>query len=103
MVFQNYALYPHMTVRQNMAFGLKLRKYSKQEIADRVKEAADILGIGELLDRNAIDMLKPDATVLGRITEFKRVAAMAAGKRVPLYPHWMHHLHASLVAAIPMR
>ena len=42
MVFQNYALYPHMTVYQNMAFGLKLRKYPKEEIDDRVREAADI-------------------------------------------------------------
>jgi len=51
MVFQNYALYPHMTVYQNMAFGLKLRKYPKDEIDRRVKEAARILGIEELLDR----------------------------------------------------
>jgi multiple sugar transport system ATP-binding protein len=51
MVFQNYALYPHMTVRENMAFGLKLRKFPKQEIAARVDEAARILGITELLER----------------------------------------------------
>ncbi|UCD80436.1 MAG: sn-glycerol-3-phosphate ABC transporter ATP-binding protein UgpC [Desulfobacterales bacterium] len=51
MVFQDYALYPHMTVRQNMAFGLKLRKFSKSEIEARVQEAAEILGIKELLDR----------------------------------------------------
>jgi multiple sugar transport system ATP-binding protein len=51
MVFQNYALYPHMTVRENMAFGLKLRKFLKKEIEARVDEAARILGIGELLDR----------------------------------------------------
>lgn len=51
MVFQNYALYPHMTVYQNMAFGLKLRKYPKDEIDQRVKEAADILGIHDLLAR----------------------------------------------------
>ena len=44
MVFQNYALYPHMTVYDNMAFGLKLRKYSKEEIDKRVREAADIFG-----------------------------------------------------------
>jgi multiple sugar transport system ATP-binding protein len=49
MVFQDYALYPHMTVYQNMAFGLKLRKFPKDEINQRVKEAADILGIRELL------------------------------------------------------
>lgn len=45
MVFQNYALYPHMTVYDNMAFGLKLRKFSKEEIKRRVEEAARILGI----------------------------------------------------------
>jgi len=51
MVFQNYALYPHMTVYKNMAFGLKLRGFPKQEIDERVKEAAKILGIEEYLDR----------------------------------------------------
>jgi len=51
MVFQSYALYPHMSVYDNMAFGLKLRKTPKTEIDRRVKEAADILGIGMLLDR----------------------------------------------------
>jgi multiple sugar transport system ATP-binding protein len=51
MVFQNYALYPHMSVYENMAFGLKLRKYPKKEIDARVNEAADILNITELLER----------------------------------------------------
>ncbi len=51
MVFQNYALYPHMTVFENMAFGLKLRNYPKMEIEKRVHEAADILGIKKYLDR----------------------------------------------------
>ena len=51
MVFQNYALYPHMNVYDNMAFGLKLRKFPKDEIKRRVNEAADILGIPQLLDR----------------------------------------------------
>jgi len=51
MVFQNYALYPHMSVRQNMGYGLKIRKIEKQEIERRVLEAAEILGIGEYLDR----------------------------------------------------
>jgi multiple sugar transport system ATP-binding protein len=51
MVFQNYALYPHMSVYDNMAFGLKMRKFDKPEIAKRVQEAADILGIGQLLKR----------------------------------------------------
>ena len=51
MVFQNYALYPHMTVFDNMAFGLKLRKYSQEEIKKRVENAADILGLNGLLER----------------------------------------------------
>ncbi len=51
MVFQNYALYPHMTVYKNMAFGLQLRKYPKSEIEQRVRQAAEILGITALLDR----------------------------------------------------
>ena len=51
MVFQNYALYPHMSVYDNMAFGLKMRKFEKPEIDQRVRDAADILGIGELLKR----------------------------------------------------
>ena len=46
MVFQNYALYPHMTVYENLAFGLKLRRYPKKEIERRVQEAAEILGLG---------------------------------------------------------
>jgi len=51
MVFQNYALYPHMTVRDNMSFALMLAKQSKGEIETRVKKAADILGLSGLLDR----------------------------------------------------
>ena len=51
MVFQNYALYPHMNVRDNLGFGLKMRKFPKEEIDQRVQEAADILGIHDLLDR----------------------------------------------------
>ena len=51
MVFQNYALYPHKTVYDNMAFGLKLRKANRALIAERVKRAADILGLGDLLGR----------------------------------------------------
>ena len=56
MVFQNYALYPHMTVYDNMAFGLKLRKYSKEDIDKRVQEAAEILGLKEFLDRKPADL-----------------------------------------------
>jgi multiple sugar transport system ATP-binding protein len=51
MVFQNYALYPHMTVYDNMAFGLKMRKFPKPEIQKRVGDAAEILGIHDLLKR----------------------------------------------------
>jgi sn-glycerol 3-phosphate transport system ATP-binding protein len=51
MVFQNYALYPHMTVERNMAYGLRIRGLPKPEIARRVREAAELLGIGTLLDR----------------------------------------------------
>jgi len=51
MVFQNYALYPHMTVYENMAFGLRLRKYPNTEIDRRVKEGAQMLGIEKLLER----------------------------------------------------
>lgn len=56
MVFQNYALYPHMTVYDNMAFGLKLRKYSKEDIDKRVQEAAEILGLKEFLNRKPADL-----------------------------------------------
>src|SRR3954471_9733280 len=51
MVFQNYALYPHMSVYDNMAFGLKMRKFGREEIRKRVQDAAEILGIQELLKR----------------------------------------------------
>ncbi|RPI75976.1 MAG: sn-glycerol-3-phosphate ABC transporter ATP-binding protein UgpC [Desulfobacteraceae bacterium] len=54
MVFQNYALYPHMTVYQNMSFGLKIRKHSKEEIRNRVMEAAQILNIESLLERRPL-------------------------------------------------
>ncbi|MDE7082691.1 MAG: sn-glycerol-3-phosphate ABC transporter ATP-binding protein UgpC [Clostridia bacterium] len=56
MVFQNYALYPHMTVYENMAFGLRLRRMSKEEIDTRVKEAAEILGITDYLKKKPKEM-----------------------------------------------
>ena len=56
MVFQNYALYPHMNVYDNMAFGLQMRKMPKAEIDQRVKEAAEILGLGALLARKPKEM-----------------------------------------------
>lgn len=75
MVFQSYALYPHMTVFENMAFGLTLRGYPKWEIVNRVKEAAEILGISKLLDR------KPKELSGG---ERQRVAVGRAIVRKPL-------------------
>lgn len=56
MVFQNYALYPHMSIYDNMAFGLKLRHYKKDEINKRVKHAADILGLSEYLDKKPAEL-----------------------------------------------
>lgn len=56
MVFQNYALYPHMTVEENMAFGLKLRNFPPEEIKKRTQEAADILGLKELLHRKPANL-----------------------------------------------
>lgn len=58
-------------------------------------------GFASLLEHGAVDMIQPDATVLGGITEFRRVLALAEAHSVPAYPHWMHHIHASLVAAFP--
>jgi multiple sugar transport system ATP-binding protein len=90
MVFQNYALYPHMTVYQNMAFGLKLRKYSKDEIDQRVREAAEILGIESLLAR------KPKALSGG---ERQRVAVGRAIVRKPkvfLFDEPLSNLDAKL-------
>ncbi|NQU94949.1 MAG: sn-glycerol-3-phosphate ABC transporter ATP-binding protein UgpC [Candidatus Omnitrophica bacterium] len=75
MVFQSYALYPHMNVYNNMAFGLKLRKYPKSEIDKRVNEAAGILGLGKLLNR------KPQALSGG---QRQRVAVGRAIVRKPL-------------------
>jgi multiple sugar transport system ATP-binding protein len=90
MVFQNYALYPHMTVYDNMAFGLKLRKYAKAEIKSRVEEAAAILGITELLAR------KPKALSGG---QRQRVAVGRAIVRQPavfLFDEPLSNLDAKL-------
>ena len=75
MVFQNYALYPHMTVFENMSFGLRLRHIPRSEIAQRVSEAADILGIKRLLNR------KPRELSGG---ELQRVAVGRAIVRKPM-------------------
>ena len=90
MVFQNYALYPHMTVYENMAFGLKLRKYPRSEIESRVNETAGILGIGHLLAR------KPKALSGG---ERQRVAVGRAIVRKPkvfLFDEPLSNLDAKL-------
>ncbi|HEX8323300.1 MAG TPA: sn-glycerol-3-phosphate ABC transporter ATP-binding protein UgpC [Tepidisphaeraceae bacterium] len=90
MVFQNYALYPHMTVYNNMAFGLKLRKFPKAEIDKRVKDAAQILDIMHLLDR------KPKALSGG---QRQRVAVGRAIVREPaafLFDEPLSNLDAKL-------
>ena len=56
-------------------------------------------GFASLLEHEAVDMIQPDATVLGGITEFRKVLALANERSVPAYPHWMHHIHVSMVAA----
>jgi len=90
MVFQNYALYPHMTVYKNLAFGLKLRKFPRKEIDERVQHAAGILGIAELLDR------KPKALSGG---QRQRVAVGRAIVRQPkafLFDEPLSNLDAKL-------
>ena len=90
MVFQNYALYPHMTVYKNMAFGLKLRRVPKKEIDQKVRDAAHMLGIGELLDR------KPKALSGG---QRQRVAVGRAIVRTPkafLFDEPLSNLDAKL-------
>src|SRR5882724_12625646 len=90
MVFQNYALYPHMTVYKNMAFGLMLRKMPKPQIEQRVREAAKILDIEHLLDR------KPKALSGG---QRQRVAVGRAIVREPaafLFDEPLSNLDAKL-------
>ncbi len=94
MVFQNYALYPHMTVRENMAFGLKLRKLPRAEIESRVREAAELLGLGALLER------KPKALSGG---ERQRVAVGRAIVRKPkvfLFDEPLSNLDAKMRVAM---
>ena len=90
MVFQNYALYPHMTVYENLAFGLKMRKLPKSEIDDRVRSAVDILGLNNFLDR------KPKALSGG---QRQRVAVGRAIVRQPklfLFDEPLSNLDAKL-------
>ena len=95
MVFQNYALYPHMTVFDNMAFGLKLRKLPKEEIKEKVVHAAKILDLEHLLDR------KPSALSGG---QRQRVAMGRAIVRNPKVNHcqiWMQNYEYRCVKKFP--
>ena len=85
MVFQNYALYPHMTVYDNMAFGLKLRKTPKAEIEAKVKEAARILEIEHLLDR------KPKALSGGQRQRVAMSVNLRYSSWMNLSPTWMRN------------
>ena len=92
MVFQNYALYPHMTVYDNMAFGLKLRKTPKEEIKRRVEEAARILGIEQYLDR------KPKALSGGQRQRVALGRAIVRNPKVFLLDEPLSNLDAKLRA-----
>ena len=90
MVFQNYALYPHMTVYENLAFGLKLRKYPKAEINRRVGEAAEILGITALMSR------KPKALSGGQRQRVAVGRAIVRKPKVFLFDEPLSNLDAKL-------
>jgi multiple sugar transport system ATP-binding protein len=90
MVFQNYALYPHMTVFENMSFGLRLRRYPKDEIARRVKEAARILDISELLER------KPRQLSGGQRQRVAMGRAIVRNPKVFLFDEPLSNLDAKL-------
>ncbi|WP_322214838.1 sn-glycerol-3-phosphate ABC transporter ATP-binding protein UgpC [Staphylococcus pseudintermedius] len=90
MVFQNYALYPHMTVYENMAFGLKLRKFDKAEIDKRVKEAAEILGLTDYLNR------KPKALSGGQRQRVALGRAIVRDAKVFLMDEPLSNLDAKL-------
>jgi multiple sugar transport system ATP-binding protein len=90
MVFQNYALYPHMSVYDNMAFGLKMRKFDRAEIQTRVREAADILGIGGLLQR------KPRQLSGGQRQRVALGRAIVRHPRVFLFDEPLSNLDAKL-------
>jgi multiple sugar transport system ATP-binding protein len=90
MVFQNYALYPHMTAYENMSFGLRLRKFSKQEIRARVENAARILDITELLDR------RPKALSGGQRQRVAMGRAIVRNPKVFLFDEPLSNLDAKL-------
>ncbi len=90
MVFQSYALYPHMSVYDNMDFGLKLRKMPKAEIDAKVREAAEILGIGNLLDR------KPKALSGGQRQRVAVGRAIVRKPKVFLFDEPLSNLDAKL-------
>ena len=90
MVFQNYALYPHMTVRENMAFSLKLKKLPKDEINEKVNQAAEILGITEFLDR------KPKALSGGQRQRVAIGRAIVRNPKVLLMDEPLSNLDAKL-------
>jgi len=90
MVFQNYALYPHMTAFENMSFGLRLRKFSKQEIQARVENAARILDITELLDR------RPKALSGGQRQRVAMGRAIVRNPKVFLFDEPLSNLDAKL-------
>ncbi len=90
MVFQNYALYPHMTVYENMAFGLKLRKFKKAEIKSRVEEAAKILGLEDYLNR------KPKALSGGQRQRVALGRAIVRDAKVFLMDEPLSNLDAKL-------
>ena len=90
MVFQNYALYPHMTVEQNMSFGLRLKRYPKAEIRKRVDEAARILDIKELLDR------KPKQLSGGQRQRVAMGRAIVRNPKVFLFDEPLSNLDAKL-------
>lgn len=90
MVFQNYALYPHMTVNENLSFGLRLRKYSKTGIKERVVEAAEILNITEFLDR------KPKALSGGQRQRVALGRALVRKPNVFLFDEPLSNLDAKL-------
>ncbi|QHJ70223.1 ABC transporter ATP-binding protein [Planococcus halotolerans] len=90
MVFQNYALYPHMTVYENMAFGLKLRKFKKPEIKRRVEEAAKILGLEDYLNR------KPKALSGGQRQRVALGRAIVRDAKVFLMDEPLSNLDAKL-------